>query len=171
MQGKLSIGDKIEIRPGMKIEREGKVKWIPINTEIVSIRTGETNLKEAVPGGSIALLTKLDPSYVKADRLNGNMVGFSGKLPESYVFLELAPHLLERVVGTEEELKVEPVKRGEILMLTVNSAATAGVVSEISKNSFKINLKLPVCADKTDKITISRRVGHRFRLIGFGTIK
>ena len=56
-------------------------------------------------------------------------------------------------------------------MLTVNATATAGIVAELSKNAFTINLKLPVCADKKDKFTISRRVGHRFRLIGYGTLK
>src|SRR3989339_2023481 len=57
-QGVVKAGDKIEIRPGRKQEREGKVFWTPIVTEIVSIRSGETNLENAQPGASIALLTK-----------------------------------------------------------------------------------------------------------------
>jgi len=171
VEGKIKIGDKIEIKPGMKIEKEGKVRWDPIKTEIVGINSGNEKLKEAIPGGSIAILTKLDPSYVKSDKLSGNIVGAIGKLPDSHIQLELTPNLLKRVVGTEDELKVDPIKKGEVLMLTVNASATAGVVTEISKNAFKINLKLPVCADKNDKFTISRRVGHRFRLIGFATIK
>jgi len=171
MEGQIKVGDKIEIKPGMKIEKEGKVKWLPINTEIIGIKSGNEDLKEAIPGGSIAVLTKLDPSYVKSDKLSGNILGLPGKLPEAYTELTLTPHLLERVVGTEDELKVDPVKKGEVLMLTVNAAATAGVVTELSKNAFSITLKLPVCADKKDRFTISRRVGHRFRLIGYATIK
>ena len=171
IEGKLKVGDKIEIKPGMKIEKEGKVKWLPIETEVVGINSANTKIKEAIPGGSIAVLTKLDPSYVKSDKLSGNLVGLPGKLPDAYTELVLTPHLLERVVGTETELKVDPIKKGEVLMLTVNAAATAGVVTELSKNAFKITLKLPVCADKKDKFTISRRVGHRFRLIGYGSLK
>ncbi|MBT3985018.1 translation initiation factor IF-2 subunit gamma [archaeon] len=171
IEGKLKVGDKVEIKPGRKIEKEGKVQWLPIETEIIGIKSGNDDLKEAIPGGSIAVLTKLDPSYVKSDKLSGNILGLPGKLPEAYIQLELVPKLLERVVGSEKELKVDPVKKGEVLMLTVNASATAGVVTELSKNAFKINLKLPVCADKKDKLTISRRVGHRFRLIGYGTLK
>ncbi|MAG78407.1 translation initiation factor IF-2 subunit gamma [archaeon] len=171
MEGQIKVGDKIEIKPGMKVEKEGKTNWIPIETEIIGIKSGNDNLKEAIPGGSIALLTNLDPAYVKSDKLSGNIVGLPGKLPETHITLELTPHLLERVVGSEKELKVDPIKKGEVLMLTVNATATAGIVSELSKNAFKITLKLPVCADKNDKFTISRRVGHRFRLIGYGSLK
>jgi translation initiation factor 2 subunit 3 len=171
MEGQFAVGDKIEIKPGMKIEKEGKVRWDPIETEITGLKSGNQDLKEAIPGGSIAILTKLDPSFVKSDKLSGNIVGKPGKLPETLISLTLTPHLLERVVGSERELKVDPIKKGEVLMLTVNATATAGVVTELSKNAFTINLKLPVCADKKDKFTISRRVGHRFRLIGYGSLK
>jgi len=59
----------------------------------------------------------------------------------------------------------------EVLMLNVNSAATVGFVEELGKNKFKCRLKKPICAEVDSKVTISRRVGTRFRLIGFGTIK
>jgi len=56
-------------------------------------------------------------------------------------------------------------------MLNINSAATVGVVTELSKNSFNCVLKLPVCAEEGSRVTISRRLGARFRLIGYGMIK
>ena len=168
--GKLKIGDKIEIKPGKKVEKENKILWEPIQTEIVSIKSDKESLKEAIPGGSIALLTKLDPSIVKSDSLSGNIVGIPGKLPETYSEVKLTPHLLERVVGTESETRVDPIKKGETLMLNVNAATTVGIVTELSKNAFKAKLKLPICAKKEDKITISRLLGHRFRLIGYGKI-
>ena len=170
-QGVLKLGDKVEIRPGRKVEREGKVIWEPITTTIKGIMSGSDSLDEASPGGSIALLTGLDPSLVKSDSLSGNVVGTPGKLPEIHYELSMEPHLLKRVVGTEKELKVDPIKKGEMLMLNVNSSATVGMVSELSKKQFKVKLKLPVCASKEDKVTISRLLGHRFRLIGYGSIK
>ena len=85
--------------------------------------------------------------------------------------MQLIPFLLKRVVGSEKELNVDPIKKGENLMLNVNSATTVGIVTELSKNYFIVKLKIPVCASKTDKITVSRLVGHRFRLIGYCTIK
>ncbi len=170
-QGILRNGDKIEIRPGRRIEREGKVSWLPLNSKILGIKTENEDLSSAQPGGSIALLTSLDPALVKSDSLSGMVVGHPGHLPETYVELQLIPHLLKRVVGSEKELQVEPVKKGENLMLNVNSSTTVGLVTELSKNFFKVKLKIPVCAEKTDKITVSRLVGHRFRLIGYCTIR
>mgnify|MGYP001576277999 FL=1 len=79
-------------------------------------------------------------------------------------------HLLKRVVGTKEELNVEPIKMSEPLMLNVNSAATVGMVIELRKNKIKCRLKLPVCADAGSRVTISRRIGNRFRLIGYGEL-
>lgn len=170
-QGVLRIGDSIEIRPGRKIEREGKVSWLPIHTKIVGIHTGDAALESAEPGASIALLTSLDPSLVKSDSLTGTVVGHAGKIPEVYSEMQLVPHLLERVVGTEKELQVEAIKKGENLMLNVNSSTTVGLVIELSKSFFTVKLKIPVCAEKTDKVTVSRQVGHRFRLIGYCTFK
>ena len=83
----------------------------------------------------------------------------------------LETHLLERVVGTKEELKVDPIKLSEALMLNVNAAATVGVVIELKKGHVKCKLKLPVCAEIGARVTISRMVGNRFRLIGYGIIK
>ena len=124
-----------------------------------------------MPGGSVAILTELDPSIVKSDSLTGNIIGHIGKLPNVFYELKIEPKLLKRVVGTANEINVEPIKKSEILMLNVNSAATTGIVTELAKNSVYVKLKRPVCADPTDRITLSRLVGSRFRLIGYGLMK
>ena len=117
------------------------------------------------------MLTKLDPSLVKADNLAGNIAGLPGKLPPIWNELNVEPKLLEKVVGLKEEAKVEPIKKGEPLMLIVNSTPTSGVVIELHKNLFHIRLKRPVCAELNSKLAISRLVGTRWRLIGYGVIK
>ncbi|HLD15869.1 MAG TPA: translation initiation factor IF-2 subunit gamma [Candidatus Nanoarchaeia archaeon] len=169
-QGILKIKDKIEIKPGRGIEKEGKKIWEPIKTEILSIKTGEENVKEAGPGGSIGVLTKLDPYYVKADSLVGNIAGHVGKLPPVFYELNMKPELLERVVGSKEDLVVEQIKKGEPLMLNVNSAVTVGIVFELKKDIICTKLKIPVCCNKEDRVAISRRFGTRWRLIGMGNI-
>lgn len=171
IRGKLKVGDKIEIKPGNKVEKMGKTVWEPIKTEIKGIRTGDDAISEAAPGGSIALLTSLDPSIVKSDALVGNLVGKVGALPETLTEIDLSIKLMERVVGTEKELGVEPIKKGEALMLNVNASVTTGVVTALSKDGAHVVLKRPVCAGRNERVTISRLVGHRFRLIGFGLIK
>ena len=169
-QGILKINDELELRPGMPAEKEGKKFYQSILTKIIALKTGGHSVKEIHPGGSIGILTQLDPSYVKADSLTGNVVGLKNKLPPVWNEFDLKPVLLERVVGTKDELKVEPIKRGENLMLNVNSSVTVGIISELKKDLVHVRLKIPVCCLKEDRITISRMVGNRWRLIGYGNI-
>ncbi|MGV8151330.1 MAG: translation initiation factor IF-2 subunit gamma [Candidatus Woesearchaeota archaeon] len=171
MKGILKKGCRVEIRPGRIVEEANQIVAKPLFTTIHSAMTGSTSVEELHPGGSVAIMTDLDPSVVNSDKLTGNVVGLPGKLPKIWYSFELECFLLERVVGAKEDLKVEPIKPNEILMLNVNSAATVGFVQSISKNKVKCKLKLPVCAEVASKVTISRRVGTRFRLIGYGLIK
>jgi len=169
-QGQLNVGDEIEIRPGIKAEEHNKVIWKPITTKIIGIKSGGESLKSVVAGGSIGILTALDPYLTKSDGLTGSVIGYRDKLPDVWYELELEPKLLERIVGAKDKLVVEPIKRMEPLMLNVNSSATVGVVTELSKNKIHIRLKIPVCAEKGSRITISRMMGTRWRLIGYANI-
>ncbi len=170
-QGIFKSGQEIEIRPGRKIEKSGKATWLPIKTKISGIVTGGQPVNEASPGGSIGVQTTLDPGIVKSDALAGTVVGTPGKLPPVLNEFRADIHLLDRVVGAKDNLVVEPLKQGETLMLNVNSSATVGVVAELKKGLSLIRLKLPVCADLGARVTLSRLLGSRWRLIGYGIIK
>ena len=169
-EGELKINDKIEIRPGIKIEKEGRTIWQPLETTIVGLKTGNDSIKEVIPGGSIALLTELDPFLIKSDSLSGNVVGYLKKLPDVFYELNLEPKLLERIVGSKDNLVVAPIKKDEHLMLNVNSATTLGTVTDIKKNMIHVKLRIPICATKEDRITISRVLNNRWRLIGYSNI-
>ncbi|MBI5398745.1 translation initiation factor IF-2 subunit gamma [Candidatus Woesearchaeota archaeon] len=171
VQGKLSVGNEIEIRPGREIERGGKKMWVEIHTKVISLKTGGASVESLVPGGSIGVLTSLDPAVVKSDMLTGSVVGLPGKLPPVHYIMTLELHLLDRVVGAKEDIIVEPIKLGEPLMMNVNSAATVGTVTKLGKEQLTTALKIPVCARTGSRVTISRRIGARFRLIGYGIIK
>ncbi len=170
-KGVLKDGEAIEIRPGLKREKDNKVIWEPIKTAIVGLITGGVDVKEITPGGSAGISTKLDPAIVKSDSLVGNVAGLPGKMPEVWNDLSFKPILLERVVGAKDDLVVEPIKKGEVLMLNVNATATVGTVLELSKDKIHVSLKKPVCASKDDRITISRMLGARWRLIGYSNIE
>jgi len=169
-QGTFKVGDKIEIAPGRMFEEKNQKIWRPLKTTITALKTGGQDVQEIYPGGSIAIMTGLDPAIVKSDSLSGNVVSLPGKLPPIWTEFNLEVHLLERVVGAKEDLVVEPVKMLEPLMLNVNTAATVGVVSELRKKLVKCKLKLAVCANLGERVTISRRIDNRFRLIGYGLI-
>jgi len=168
-EGTLKVGDEVEILPGIPTQKEGKTIWEPINTKVIGIKTGKDDLSPAHPGGSIAVLTSLDPFYVKGDALRGNLLGIKKKMPEIWHEFTLKSNLLKRVVGEKED--VQAIKLTEPLMLNVNSSATIGVVTQLKKDKITIKLKLPICCTKEDKITISRTIGNRWRLIGYGTIE
>ncbi len=171
VKGKLSVGDMIEIRPGRVFEKKNQQVTQPYKTKITGIMSATQSVDTIIPGGSVALMTELDPSIVKSDKLVGNVVGLVDTLPPVWNELKLSVQLLKRVVGSGEELDVEPLRHQEPLMLNVNSCTTVGVVTHLAKKEAKCILKLPVCASVGDRVTISRRFGNRFRLIGYGIIQ
>ena len=171
MQGKFKVGDEIEIRPGVRIEEKGKVRYEPLFTEIVSLRSGRFELEEAYPGGLIGIGTKLDPSLTKSDNLIGNIAGKPGTLPPVRDEILLEVHLLERVVGTREMRKVEPIRKGEALVVNVGTAVSIGAVTHVGKDEAEIKLRIPIAAFDGARVAISRQVEGRWRLIGYGFIK
>jgi len=169
-QGILKVGDEIEISPGRIVTEQNQFKCYSFKTKITSIITGGVSCNSITPGGSVAIMTDLDPSIVKGDVLRGNVVGIPGRVPPIWNELKLKPTLMKRIVGKQEDLKVNPVAKGENLLLNVNSAATVGHVTEVSKKSTVCILKIPICGSIGQKVAISRQIGNRFRLVGYGEI-
>ena len=170
-QGRIRKGDDLEIRPGLRRQVEGRQVWQPLETKAASIMRGGQQVEEARPGGLVGIGTLLDPSLTKSDALVGHVAGHPGQLPEVWDRLDLEVELMEKVVGTEEEMDVEPIKTNELLMLNVGTARTAGVVTQISGNKATVKLHLPVCTNLGSRAAISRRIGYRWRLIGYGTVR
>ena len=169
-QGLLRVGDQLEIRPGRKVDFEGKTKWVPITTQITRIMAGGRSVKEAMPGGLLGVGTKLDPSMTKSDALAGQVAGHLGSLPPVWDEFTMNVQLLEIVVGAPEESEVEPIRTSEPLMLSAGTATTIGVVSSVRNNEAEVKLKRPVCVQPGSRVAISRRIGARWRLIGVGVL-
>ncbi|MFP4118179.1 MAG: translation initiation factor IF-2 subunit gamma [Candidatus Woesearchaeota archaeon] len=169
-QGVFKVDDEIEIKPGRRIEENNQIVYYPIKTKIKELYSGSEKIEEAFPGGSIGVSTFLDPGVVKSDSLIGSLVGHHGKLPETLHELSLEIHLLDRVVGSKSDIEVEKIKPGETLMLNVNASSTVGQVTKSDGKKAHFKLKLPVCAEPGARVTISRMIGSRFRLIGYGVI-
>jgi len=167
VQGKLSIGDEIEISPGAKGEKGFK----PIKAKIVSLLSGSGNsLQEAYPGGLIGVGTALDPASTRADRLVGNVVGKVGKVPKIFDKLMIKPTLMQRVVGIESKKQVENLRLNEPMMLVLGTAPTVGVITRLHGDEIELTLKRPVVAEKGQRIAIGRRVENKWRLIGYAEI-
>ena len=170
LRGELKVGDEVEIKPGIRVERPGgKIEYIPLVTRIVSIRYGNIESKVARPGGLVAIGTTLDPSITKADAMIGNVVGHN--VPDPVNTLEIEYKLFERVVGTREQERVEPLRMRELLMLTVGTAVTLGVVTKVTSDIVEVVLRRPVVVLPGSKVAISRQVRGRWRLVGWGVAK
>ena len=169
-QGKLKLGDKIEIKPGIQVKKKGKTSWMSLHSEITGLIAAGEPVDEVGPGGLIGVGTKLDPALTKADSLSGSVAGEPETLPPILHDFTMKTHLLERVVGTKEERVVEPIKSSELLMINIGTTTTIGVVTSARKNEVEVTLKLPVCAESGQRVALSRRVGARWRLIGYGII-
>jgi translation initiation factor 2 subunit 3 len=167
-QGKFTVGDEIEIRPGVSLEKEGKTIYNPLISEIVSLHTGEKSIKEATCGGLVGVGTLLDPSYSKADGLNGNIAGKVSLLPPILSELTLETSILERAVGTKELLKVDKIYPSETLLLHVGAAVDLGKVISVKNKIVKVRLNRPICAPPSSRVAISRKIAARWRLIGYG---
>jgi translation initiation factor 2 subunit 3 len=170
-QGKFKVGEEIEIRPGLKIEKQGKTFYESIFTEITTLNAGGKNVKEARPGGLVGIGTYLDPSLTKADGLTGNLVGKPDLLPPNRTELMLNTKLLNRAIGTKELVEVDKVKNGERLLLDVGTTITVGTVTSSNKDLVTLQLIRPVCAEDGARSAISRKIAGRWRLIGYGIIK
>jgi len=171
IRGQVNVGDEIEIVPGIPVKKGNKTVYTPIKTKIVSISIGEQGLvKNAHSGGLVAIGTELDPSFVKADKMAGNVITTPGHAPPVLSELELTVHLMEYVVGSEQITKVQPLAQGENLMLNVGTARTTGSIVEIRGDKAKVKLNREVAARSNSKIAISRMISKRFRLIGVGEI-
>jgi translation initiation factor 2 subunit 3 len=169
LEGKLKVGDELEIRPGIAVE--GKNTYTPLHSEIVSLQAGGKKVEEAHCGGLVGVGTLLDPSYSKADGLTGNIAGKTDMLPLTLAELTLETQILDRAVGTKELMKIEEVSMNETLLLHVGAAITVGKVASIRKDAVLIKLTRPVCAQTASRVALSRKIAGRWRLIGYGTIR
>jgi len=167
-QGKLSVGDEIEIKPG--IINSKKKSYQSIQTEIVSLGTGAGIVDEVKSGGLVAIGTKLDPSLSTSDSLIGSVVGKPGTLPENSTEAKLKISLFDTAVGSAGETKVVPIIVGELLRISVGTAPVPAKVNKVKSDNIEVEFRRPVCLFTKGNVALSRRIAERWRLIGAGIV-
>ncbi len=166
LQGELKVGDEVEIKPGIRM----KSGYEPVRTRITGLQKSMNDLEKVGPGGLLGVSTELDPAIAKSDRLGGNIMGLPGKTPPVMPDITLKTEIMDRVVGSKDELRMEAIRNGEPLMLTIGVVRTVGAVTAPSPSKMAVQLKMPICADKGERVAISRQLGGRWRLVGWGEI-
>jgi translation initiation factor 2 subunit 3 len=169
-QGKLKVGDEVELKPGRMAKEANQVHYYTLKTKVIKLFTGSKEMKELTPGGSMSIETELDMALGKNDLLAGNVLSLAGKLPELAITVNLKYNLFPEVFGVGGHMKVEPLKASEMLMLSVNTSMSVGVIKHIKKNLIELSLKIPIVPFKGDNAGIARNIGNHWRLIGYGEI-
>ncbi len=169
-EGKLKIGDEIEIKPGLIIKKANQQMYQTLTTKILSIHKGNESLDEVSPGASIAIETELDPFLTKADSLSGCLVGLKEKLPEISYKVKIKTNLFKEVLGISEHKDVSPLKTKEMLMLSVNTTITVGTIEKINKDEIELFLNIPIVLLKGSNVGLARNIENHWRLIGFGEV-
>ena len=172
VKGQFSVGDDILIAPGRRIQEGSKIRWEPINTVIESVQGGGLDLDTIHAGGLCGVATPMDPNVTKADDLSGQVMARQGELPPIWEEFNLDLDLLEHMVASGDDApeKVRPLQPNEMLMINSATATSVGQVTAIKGKKCTLRLRLPICALEGSRITLSRRIGTRWRLIGHGTI-
>ena len=159
LQGVISVGDLIEIRPGIlrRCGRSGsKVIIQPLVAQVVSIGSEKYKLEYAVPGGLIALQLSLDAGLTVSNKLVGQLLGEYGTLPAIYTQISISYHLLKKLNA------VAALENGERVSVILNAMVATGTVTEITKKgklrTCNINLVIPLCADIGSKLAILKNM-------------
>jgi translation initiation factor 2 subunit 3 len=169
-RGKLKVGDEIEIKPGLTIKDKNEVRYETVRTKILSIRRGNFDVKEATPGGSLAIETSLDMSITKTDNLSGCVASIKGELPEIVNKLKLRASHFKEVEGTETHEKIEDFKINDLLMLSVNTSISVGKITSVKGDELDLELNIPVVSYPKDSVGIAKNIGGHWRLVGVGEV-
>lgn len=170
IRGVLKVGDKIEIKPGKAMKEANQIVYKTLQGEVRKLFKGSREVNELTPGGSMSVETSLDMSFGKSDSLSGNVMSLEGKLPEISREIKFKFKLFPEVFGLGGHISVEPIKTGEVLMLSINTSTTGGSVVKVSGDEAVISLRVPVVSFEGDNLGIARNIGGHWRLIGFGNV-
>ncbi|MFM7797221.1 MAG: translation initiation factor IF-2 subunit gamma, partial [Candidatus Nitrosotenuis sp.] len=166
--GIFSVGDEIEIKPGILNSR--KNTYEPIRTQITSLGTAAGIVDNVKPGGLVAIGTKLDPSMTRSDSFVGSVIGKPDTLPQNSTDAQLEVSLFDSAVGVMNDIKVLPIQVGESLRLNIGTAPVLAKVAKVKSEKIEVQFKRPVCLFDNSNVALSRKIEDRWRLIGAGIV-
>ncbi len=171
LKGTLSIGQNIEIRPGIiHKNKDGSFSCEPIITEVISLASENNSLECAYPGGLIAVCSLIDPYYTKSDRLVGNIIGIKGNMPSIYSKIEISYVLIPR--NDNDDIRIAKIGKNEVLRLNIGSLTVDAKVLALKADLLKLELVKPACIINKSKISLSRnfKKNSGWRLVGVGLL-
>lgn len=169
-RGTLKIGDTIDIKPGIAVKEANQVHYKPFKTKIRGLFKGSHKVESITPGGSVSIETELDMALGKSDLLGGCVASVEGVLPDASSTLRMKYELFKEMIGTVPATKVDSLKPSEMIMLSINTSVTVGIIKSLKGAEAELNLRIPIVPFKGENIAIARNINNHWRLIGHGEI-
>jgi translation initiation factor 2 subunit 3 len=144
--GCIKIGDKIKIIPGIITGGISK----PLIADVLSLKTENTNLEIAYPGGLIGIGLSLDPNLSKEDKLVGNFIVSVDD--NSYKIFKKA-----KISYNKYENDIE-IKNGEQFTLMLSSTKRNIRITSINtnKNELTFETDMEMAGFLNDSIVITK---------------
>ncbi|BBL45637.1 translation initiation factor IF-2 subunit gamma [Nanobdella aerobiophila] len=162
LKGKLKKDDNIEIRPGLFIDNQ----WKPIKTKIVSLKQGNIDVDEIIPGGTAGIGTNLDPFVTKEDTLAGQMLGLENKLPNQYNEIKVKYEIIKELFNSSEKMQ-----KGEDITVVLYNMISNGIIKNMEKNNMiTIKLERPILGYENDRVLILRKINKRWKIYAIGEL-
>ena len=166
----LNVGDDLEIKPGTVVNETNQYHYKTVKTRVLRLFKGSQEVQTLTPGGSMSIETALDMTLGKNDALAGCIASHLGALPEIATSVRLRYTLFPELFGSAGATKVEALKMSEMLLLSVDTSMTVGVVKKLGRQEIDLSLKVPIVPFTGDNVGIARNINNHWRLIGQGEI-
>ncbi len=147
--GSLRIGDKIKIVPGVVLANGQNH---PIEAYVESLKTDNTPLEIAYPGGLIGIGLSIDPTLSKEDRLVGNfIIGINDQTNKIFKTCTIT------YTKYNEDTNVD-IKKGDNLVCMLGSIKRIIKVNWIDTNTSQINFtaSIVLAGELGDSIVITK---------------
>lgn len=82
--GVLSVGDQVELRPGVVHMKDGKKVIQPLVARVISLESDKNAMQTAIPGGLVGVNLSIYAGLSNNDRLKGQVMGHVGQMPNIY---------------------------------------------------------------------------------------
>lgn len=152
--GILTVGDQIELRPGVITMKDGQRVVQPLVGYVEKMESDHNQLQTAIPGGLVGVNLSIYAGLSNDDHLKGQVLGHVGTLPNMYDTLKGRFRLFDiRTPGDTSSDSLIEFRLGMKVDLVVNgiSNVSAEIVSlktkTPSKGSLELRLKSPVVLD------------------------
>jgi translation initiation factor 2 subunit 3 len=148
-RGVITVGDQVEIRPGVFKMLDGKRVLQPLVARVVSLQSDQTALPLAIPGGLIGVSLSIYAGLSNNDRLKGQVLGHVGTLPEVYDELHGKYRMLADISTTlSPGSNIDIVVNG--IMVVGSNIVELKPTHEGRRGLVKLRLKSPVVLDIND---------------------